>query len=168
MMSQSKVDFQKIILGTANFGQQYGATNSQTLNDYEVFEILDYAQNLGITTLDTANVYGRSEEIIGKFHKSTGETFKINSKLVNIENLTFVENMRQIENTIERLNIDSLENLLFHNINAINSDKPLNVFIEKVLESKYIKESMGVSIYNFHDSILANSKYNARLHHSIR
>ena len=57
----------KIILGTAQFGMNYGINNSMGVpEDKDVSSILDYAHKNGINTLDTAIAYGNSEERLGK------------------------------------------------------------------------------------------------------
>ena len=60
----------KLILGTAQFGMNYGINNSTgKINKSEVFEILKYAFVNGIQYLDTAPVYGDAQSIIGEFHE---------------------------------------------------------------------------------------------------
>ena len=57
----------KLVLGTAQFGLNYGVSNTsgKTL-ECQVSEILDLALKSGIDTLDTARSYGDSEKVIGK------------------------------------------------------------------------------------------------------
>lgn len=159
MNTRKKVNFQKLILGTANFGQQYGITNKYSLRDDEVFEILDRAQNLGISTLDTASAYGQSEELIGKYHSISNFVFKVNTKLSSVENLTHNEKAELIEKAATKLNIGAIENLLFHNMSTINLDSNLGEFIDEILDSGLVSNSIGVSIYDFQDAFLANSKF---------
>ena len=54
----------KIALGTVQFGLDYGITNNngQVVID-EVKNILDYAKNKSIDTLDTASGYGNCEQV---------------------------------------------------------------------------------------------------------
>jgi aryl-alcohol dehydrogenase-like predicted oxidoreductase len=57
-----------LILGTAQFGLNYGINNSAgKVNLNEVYNIFEYALENGIQTLDTASVYGNAHEIIGGF-----------------------------------------------------------------------------------------------------
>ena len=60
-----KFNFNKLIIGTANFGQKYGLKNKK-INQKEIFRILNYSHQIGIRTIDTANSYGNSEKILGK------------------------------------------------------------------------------------------------------
>ena len=57
----------KIGLGTVQFGQNYGVSNKQGITpEDEVREILTFAWGNGITLLDTATLYGASEEVLGR------------------------------------------------------------------------------------------------------
>jgi aryl-alcohol dehydrogenase-like predicted oxidoreductase len=57
----------KIGLGTVQFGQNYGVSNKRGITpEEEVREILTFAWENGITLLDTATLYGTSEEILGR------------------------------------------------------------------------------------------------------
>ena len=48
----------KLILGTAQFGLNYGINNSNGRpNNLEIFKILNYAYENGIRTLDTVTKY---------------------------------------------------------------------------------------------------------------
>ena len=65
---QLKNMLNKIILGTAQFGLNYGIANiNGKISKEGVSEILDYAYIKGINTLDTAYSYGDSEEVIGDY-----------------------------------------------------------------------------------------------------
>src|SRR5688500_3218977 len=56
----------KIVLGTVQFGLNYGISNrdGQT-SSTEVQAILKEASDFGITFLDTAHTYGNSEKVLG-------------------------------------------------------------------------------------------------------
>lgn len=69
----------KLVLGTVQFGLQYGVNSAGRPSVDAVRSILTEASKGGITTLDTSSAYGNSEEILGKC--STPEQgFKIVSK----------------------------------------------------------------------------------------
>jgi len=59
--------FNRIAIGTANWGQEYNGTK---VDEEEVKKILDYCTCCGINTLDTAEEYG-SEEVIGRLANSS-------------------------------------------------------------------------------------------------
>ena len=55
----------KLALGTAQFGFDYGIANSQgQIKSSEVNKILKLAKNLNIDLIDTAIAYGVSEKVI--------------------------------------------------------------------------------------------------------
>ena len=57
----------KLALGTVQFGINYGISNKNgQVSIEEVGRILDYAKENGINTLDTASLYGTSEEVLGQ------------------------------------------------------------------------------------------------------
>lgn len=61
----------KICLGTAQLGMNYGVANSLGKPDQErAFGILDRAWDYGIRTVDTAALYGNSEDLVGKWIRS--------------------------------------------------------------------------------------------------
>lgn len=59
---------QSLVLGTAQWGADYGVTNAAgRLTDAELRRLVDRAEALGITSVDTASGYGDAEERIGTF-----------------------------------------------------------------------------------------------------
>ena len=62
----SAVPASRLVLGTAQFGMAYGATNERgQVSEAAVAQILSLAQAAGIDTVDTAAAYGDSEAILG-------------------------------------------------------------------------------------------------------
>ena len=103
----------KIILGTVQFGLDYGINNSSGKPDKaKVFDILKEAYDQGIRVLDTADGYGDSSELISAFTKESGKKFKLISKFV-VQDKS--ESAHQIfSKTLQRLECDSLECYFFH------------------------------------------------------
>ena len=76
--------FSKMMLGTVQFGLNYGIANREGQPSVEkVKGILRLANELGINTLDTAAAYGTSEEVLGQALKETGlsDRFQIITKI---------------------------------------------------------------------------------------
>ena len=95
----------KIALGTAQFGMDYGINNTRgKLPKNEVFEILNLASKSGVDTLDTAYSYGESETLIGEFIAKNKKGFHIISKLPKCE-ISEVENI--LNSSLFKLNIDA-------------------------------------------------------------
>ena len=93
----------KICLGTAQFGSNYGISNNhRTLSKKESLKILETAKKNGISFFDTAKAYGESEKILGISGLKNSKIItkiKINSKSKNIE--------KEVENLVN----DSLKKL---------------------------------------------------------
>ena len=72
----------KLIIGTANFGMNYGiSVNQKKLLDKDIIDILVSAEKMGIETLDTAISYGDSIERLGNVGV---QKFKIICKIPRI------------------------------------------------------------------------------------
>ena len=72
----------KIVIGTANFGMDYGiGHNQKKLIDSEIVKIINTAKKIGIDTIDTAISYGNSLNRLGEFGISN---FKIITKFPKI------------------------------------------------------------------------------------
>ena len=62
-----------LTLGAAQFGMSYGIANTAgQLSETDVHKILDAAADAGITTVDTAALYGSSEQRIGRWLAARG------------------------------------------------------------------------------------------------
>ena len=71
----------KIILGTAQFGMNYGISNSKgKINFIEIIKILDLLKKKKLNFLDTASSYDLSESEIGKYYLKSKKKFNIITK----------------------------------------------------------------------------------------
>jgi len=99
----------KIGIGTAQFGTNYGISNSEgKTSEEEVYKILEYSKSNSIRYIDTAFAYGNAEEVLGKFDLSK---FRIISKYIPKDNFG-VE--YQIEKSLKRLNLSNIYGYLAH------------------------------------------------------
>lgn len=134
----------KLILGTVQFGLQYGINNFLGKPEKEsVFEILSYAYDNGIKYIDTAELYGNAHELIGEFHKSNPtKKFNIITKFPhNIEDSLD----DKINVYLNQFGIDYLEAILFHSYDSyINHKSQLTDLVK--LKSNRVKY-IGVSVY---------------------
>ena len=65
--------FSKMMLGTVQFGLNYGIANKEGQPSLEkVKGILRSAAEFGVNTLDTAAAYGTSEEVLGQALEESG------------------------------------------------------------------------------------------------
>jgi len=135
---------EKICLGTAQFGLDYGINNTRgKIPKNEVFKILGYALQNGIVFIDTAYAYGDSEKVLGEFIKENpnGKTLKIISKIPNVENIDKV-----IEETFANLKVDKLYGYLVHNFNFFLENPPIYDILLKLKYAGKV-EKIGFSLY---------------------
>ena len=141
----------KLALGTAQFGGNYGISNtSGQVSRIEATTMLGIAKNAGIDTIDTAIMYGGSECCLG----AVGiKDFNIISKLPSIPSEVnsvglWIDN--QINASLGRLEVSSMYGLLIHNPSqlmdpTIGGDIYKN--LRRLKESGLVKK-IGVSIYD--------------------
>ena len=114
----------RVVLGCGNFGGIGSAPEffGQGENEERAFELMDAAWALGIRRFDTADAYGggRSETAIGKWLAATGNRPAITTKTYNPmafgadRGLGRERVLRQLEASLERLGLDSVDLYLAH------------------------------------------------------
>lgn len=140
----------KVILGTAKFGiNDYGFSSDKPR--LSGIEMLRLACDLGIDILDTSPRYGSAEKIIGQFHKTYKENFRVCTK---VDNLTVSSNKstkkiyNSVFNSLKDLNVNVIETLYLHqNELEIISDKNITKAVCQ-LKSEGLVKKIGVSVYN--------------------
>ena len=141
----------KISIGSANFGIKY-TIDKKKLNKNKIFKILNLAKRNNINSIDTAQSYGNSENIIGeyiksKFYKKWDITTKITKKKSKIIDLL----------NHSKINLSVMpKNVLVHNYKDYLNDKFRNDLIEL---KKKININIGVSIYNDSEIIKVLEKH---------
>ena len=147
----------KFILGTAQFGMDYGINNATgKIKKSEAFDILKYAFQNGIDFLDTAPVYGDAHKIIGKFHKEQSQIrYKVITKIPANYPVDKLEEL--VDGFLLEMNIDCIEVLHFHSINDYISCQKLKIseIFNNLKNSRKVK-SFGVSIYENSEADLLN------------
>ena len=135
----------KLALGTVQFGLDYGVTNhdGQVAID-EVKNILDYAKDKGIDTLDTASGYGNSEQVLGEVGVNN---YRIITKTTPLKN--GVDGViKGFYQSLDSLNIGQVDGLLIHNIDD-TKDKRFGKLFYKLNELKEegVIKKIGFSTY---------------------
>lgn len=141
----------KLLLGTAQFLPGYGALESPAVGKEQALELLDYAWELGVDTLDTALSYGPAHDVIGKSDKP----FKIHTKI----------NSNQFDETTlfgikQELANQNLEVIYLHDAESINHENKIQE-ISLMLESTNVL--LGVSIYSKSEFIKATQNKNINI-----
>ena len=134
----------KYILGTVQFGLNYGVNNQLGKpSEDKVFQILDEAFKQNIHLLDTAEAYGNAVDIIGQYHKSGKNQFKVLSKFKDVTKGLLSD---QISKNLDLLNIDSFEVYSYHSYSDFWEKKYLLDELEKAKQNGSIKK-IGISLY---------------------
>ena len=139
------MDKNKIALGTAQFGMDYGINNKKgKMSMEEVFEILNESLQSNIDVLDTAYAYKESESLIGQFiGKSKKTGFKVISKLPECD----PREVRSIyDSSVKRLSVDMLYGYMIHNFqHYVQNPEVWDILKELKSEGKVKK--IGMSLY---------------------
>ncbi len=131
----------KLVLGTVQFGLQYGVNSAGRPSEEAVKCILLEAAKGGIATLDTSSAYGNSEEILGEC-TTPEEGFKIVSKYPKCE--TPVKEM--FNGSLKRLKVNKLYGYLLHHFELYkNNPKFWDEFV--ALKESGKVQKIGFSLY---------------------
>jgi len=153
-------------LGTAQFGMNYGISNSTgQVKKNEVENIIKYAKNNGVSIIDSAYSYGDSENVLGaalfsedKF-KIISKTAVIDAKYISDENIKNID--IAFRRTLQKLQKKSIYALLVHNCD--NLFIPGHKLLVKLLKS-YIDtglvEKIGVSVYSPKEYLAVSKVFN--------
>ena len=136
----------KIILGTVQLGIPYGINNSKGIPTLdEAMGILNHTFEAGIRLLDTAEVYGKSQEVIGAFHrKYPNKRFEIITKLSKDIVINILD--KQVRQNLIKLGVDSLYGYMFHNFQTL--EKNPKIYDELLaLRKQGLIQKVGISLY---------------------
>jgi aryl-alcohol dehydrogenase-like predicted oxidoreductase len=143
----------KFVLGSAQFGFRYGATNNkEKISNKNIVKILKLSSKKKIKYIDTSGQYGNSEKKIGVLCKTK---FNIISKIPRIPKKTksisewiFLNTLKSITN----LKIKKLYGILLHDERDLMSSHKYEVFnaLKKLKEIGLVKY-IGISIYDYNN-----------------
>lgn len=135
----------KLILGTVQMGLPYGINNnSGKISLQNSIEILEYAFNNGIVTLDSAESYGNAHEVIGIFHdQNPNKIFRVITKLPHQVNDDIV---KKVDGYLKELKVNQLETLMFHSYASYEDNIGNFAVLKRLKLDKKIK-TIGVSVY---------------------
>jgi aryl-alcohol dehydrogenase-like predicted oxidoreductase len=150
------VQMPRVALGCGNFG---GVGSSPAffghgLSEDEAFELMDAAWELGIHHFDTADAYGggRSELMIGRWMRARGVRPLLTTKTANPmvdgadHGLAPERITRQLESSLERLGVDSVDLFLAH---EFDPDVPLAESISALGELEASGRIRAYGVSNF-------------------
>lgn len=145
---------EKVILGTAQWGLNYGISNRKgQLKSADIEEILELSSINGCRALDTASVYGNSETIIGGLDSSE---FEVITKLPKVQDRIHTEEnplKSELFASMARLKRTYVSGLLLHDASDLLGDNALAVFrrLEQLKELGYVLK-IGVSVYTYNEA----------------
>jgi aryl-alcohol dehydrogenase-like predicted oxidoreductase len=138
----------KLGLGTVQFGIDYGISNKNGKTSLEeVRHILTLASEWGIHTIDTAALYGSSEEALGRAMPRP-HPFSIVTKTPRLLENGVLTLERSFHKSLSHLNQSSVYGLLVHHAEDLfieNGDMIFRKMIE--LKEMGMVQKIGVSIY---------------------
>jgi aryl-alcohol dehydrogenase-like predicted oxidoreductase len=154
----------ELALGTVQLGMPYGIANNTGKPDIvKAIEILRFAMENGVTTLDTAPGYGDSEETIGKYLYTYPEANRpsIVTKLPspNICLSSFADVYTWVERTINesanKLGMPILDAVLLHDPRNLQSH--YGHIVSSLIKCKSIGfiKKIGVSVYSPEEAMIA-------------
>ena len=143
-----------LCLGTAQLGLNYGITNKiGKLKETDAKKIIMKAVSEGIKFFDTAQDYGRSEELLGDTLSSFRDS-KIINKFSYKSNKTWstfdTKNWeRNFQHSLLKLKATSIDSFLVHNCRDLNrkDSRFLIQWLDSLKERSLVRR-IGVSIYN--------------------
>ncbi|NIY83315.1 aldo/keto reductase [Vibrio hepatarius] len=140
----------KIVLGTAQFGLDYGITNEQgVVSDDQMEAIIDLCFEQGTLLLDTAPAYGLSEKRLGRNSKVMDGDIQVITKTQFEGEIADVGRLiTNVEASIKRLGGNTLHGLLIHDPNAFmyrNRENYLELL--SYVKEKGLAKNVGISIY---------------------
>ena len=134
----------KIILGTVQFGMEYGINNAVGKPSPEqVFEMLEYASSQDVHILDTADTYGDAIQLLGEYNKTHENTFAVNTKFRSTKQPIIT----QLLNSLEMLHIKTIDTYYFHNYTDI-VNSPEIIYELVLLKQDHLIRKIGASIYD--------------------
>ena len=150
----------KIAIGTANFNQKYGISNSKIKNFKEIKKILNFLKKNKIYHLDTAFSYKLSENFLSKLNFSR---FKIITKFkLPLNNkIKFIDKLeKKVKKDLNSFGVKQFEAILLHNTKDIRS-KYSNKLISKLknLKKKKLVKNLGISVYEKNEVQYALKKF---------
>lgn len=132
----------KLILGTVQFGCDYGINSVGRPSETQVREILKECLNYGIDRLDTSSAYGDSEKVLGKAIENV-DSFRIISKYPKSSSSVY----GQLDKTFQDLGVNSLYGYLLHHF-QVYADCP-DIWSQFVaLKEEGRVNNIGFSLYS--------------------
>lgn len=133
----------KLVIGTVQFGLDYGIHSAGRPDRAAVVDILNLASDSGIDVLDTSAAYGDSEVVLGQTMSKAGGGFRIVSKYPKCDR-PVAEVLAQ---SLSNLGVTSIYGYLLHHFEVYKSRPDLWREFEAVKENGLVRK-IGFSLYS--------------------
>lgn len=133
----------KLVLGTVQFGCQYGINSAGRPDEKMVLDILKCAAESGISVLDTSAAYGNAEEVLGKLLPHFGSSFRVISKYSESEETVTLA----LDKTLQTLGVSQIYGYLLHHFNVYCKHPEVWAEFRKQQEKGKVLK-IGFSIYS--------------------
>ena len=158
-------------LGTVQLGMKYGlGEHSAKPSEEAAFALLDHAMDIGIDNLDTANNYGDSEAVIGRWMAKRRNENKslpwVVTKIGPLKHGSFDilrdDILRQTEGCCKNLGVETLDCLMMHNFEDYEQDPDAVRKIFQEMKQQNLYRYSARSAYSRHDyGMIAESGFDA-------
>lgn len=151
------VDLSVFSLGTVQLGKDYGFGEFRTKPKKEyAFELLDRAIAGGVNTLDTANNYGESEQVVGEWLLGkAGEKPMVVTKIGPFDHSSpealRADMQAQTEACLKTLGTDQIDILMAHYYEDWEKDPETVSAFFADLKARGVIRFSGVSVYSHHN-----------------
>ena len=139
----------KLILGTVQFGLDYGINNLNGKPSIEaVYKILECARKNKVLILDTAEAYGDSQERIGMYHEKYTHVFKVITKFSPLRIDLPSDIIDRVKLNLKTLNTEFLYSYMFHSYKDYEKYYPF--YKDQILElvGQGLIRKIGVSLHS--------------------
>jgi hypothetical protein len=142
--------YDRLILGTAQFGMPYGIANTEgQTSQEEVEKILCRARAIGINTLDTAMSYGESERQLGRAGVGQWEVISKLSDMPVVCKDVKGWVYESVSGSLERLKVDKLHALLIHHSHQLSDLLGSTLYQAALsLKDQNVVGKIGISVYD--------------------
>ncbi|MBH49018.1 MAG: hypothetical protein CME71_12695 [Halobacteriovorax sp.] len=138
-----------IILGTVQFGLDYGILGRGLPSEDDCKQMMSFAHENHIRTLDSAIAYGLAHERIASFHLKSSSKFNIITKFhssdINGSLRSFLVDL------CSELNVTRLSCLMFHSFTDYELNRSIAV---DLVELGDLVERVGVSVYGLDEALV--------------
>ena len=154
-----------IVLGSAQFGLNYGITNTSGKVPLEnVCDILALANKNNINVIDTSTQYGDSEKTIGLATQHINKKFNIVTKTRSFEGVNIKQALSYLDadfaNSVKNLKNNNIQAVLFHDCNDLLGDKADNLYQSALnLKAHNSQLKIGVSVYSPNELLTIIDRY---------